>query len=164
MKYNFHYLILLVTVTGCGMLRDTSKTAEADHQLLQRSSDLKVESAHEQIKKGSSVLLFSDSSNQDYTLQVWPKGRFSYSASSGFEGEAEKVLVSGKLKQSGYGSVMSGLEETSKSQTKFSREKQSKMASGRKLTVSKKTVSLKWVIVGVVALLFAVFLFYKLKF
>jgi len=41
-----------------------------------------------------SLYVASDSSAYDYNLEIWPKGRFSYSPEKGFEGEAEKVKIS----------------------------------------------------------------------
>lgn len=39
---------------------------------------------------------FTDSSQHEFMLSVWPKGKFSFSLDSGFKGEAEKVELHGR--------------------------------------------------------------------
>ncbi|MES2418278.1 MAG: hypothetical protein V4541_08820 [Bacteroidota bacterium] len=43
-----------------------------------------------------SRLLLVDTSHNDFTLMLWPKGNFTFSMANGFTGEAEKMLLTGK--------------------------------------------------------------------
>jgi hypothetical protein len=159
-----YYLLVSVAVTSCGMLHDTVKITDAYHEMRSSNTLLKLAADSEYSSKSASLLLFKDSSDQNYTLQIWPKGKFTYSPVSGFEGEAEKMLVSGKLKLASSGSELSGADQQGKSSIQLTTKQKQKMASGHESTVKKKTLSLKWMIAGVVSLLIIGFLSYQLKF
>lgn len=53
------------------------------------------ESSSEQSWAKSNTLLL-DTGNSEYVVQITPLGKFFYSAEKGFEGMAEKVVLSGK--------------------------------------------------------------------
>jgi hypothetical protein len=164
MKKQVHYILLSVAASGCSTMHDRLKTTEADHKMLNSSNEQKLAADSEYYSKSASLLLFNDSSDQDYTLQIWPKGKFTYSAANGFQGEAEKMLVSGKMKHASSGSKLSGADQHGKSSIQLLTKQKQKMASGHESTVKKKTISLKWMIAGVVSLVIIGFVLYQLKF
>jgi hypothetical protein len=61
---------------------------------LQSSSYYQEQTDQQSWAKENTLLL--DTSNSEYVAQITPLGKFLYTPESGFEGMAEKVLVSGK--------------------------------------------------------------------
>lgn len=78
-------------LSACGSLK-SNKTSHT--QNLQSNSDYQELSDQQSWVKESTVLL--DTSNSEYVVQITPLGKFLYSAENGFEGVAEKVLISSK--------------------------------------------------------------------
>jgi hypothetical protein len=90
---------LISGLLGCGAFRDLNK----EKRIIRTSSDSSLTYMALE-KQGSrevreAVVLRRDSSEADYTLEVWPRGKFSYSPEMGFEGEALKVIISGSQKK-----------------------------------------------------------------
>lgn len=163
MRTNSYYLIMLLSLSGCGLLKDTSKSVDADHVSLEEQMALKLSVDAVQGQKASVLTLYSDSANEDYSVQFWPKGHFTFSAANGFEGEAEKVLISGKTQRVGAGSTLSNLEEVAQTSTQLNVDQLDKLISDQKLTVKKSTVSLKVVLTGAALFILFAFIFYKIK-
>ncbi|NMN37570.1 hypothetical protein [Pedobacter sp. SG918] len=88
-------LILLIAfsvlLSACGSLK-SKKTLHMEN--LQSNSHYQVHTDLQSWAKENTLLL--DTSNSEYVVQITPVGKFFYSAENGFEGMAEKVLVSGK--------------------------------------------------------------------
>ncbi|CAH0250625.1 MULTISPECIES: hypothetical protein [unclassified Pedobacter] len=89
-------LILLMAcnmlLSACGSLK-SKKTLHTEN--LQSNSDYQEHTDLQSWAKENTLLL--DTSNSEYVVQITPVGKFRYSAENGFEGVAEKVLVSGKV-------------------------------------------------------------------
>ncbi|MDQ0968959.1 uncharacterized protein YceK [Flavobacterium sp. W4I14] len=89
-------LILLMAcstlLSACGSLK-SKKTLHTEN--LQSNSQYQEDSNLQSWAKANTLLL--DTSNSEYVVQITPVGKFRYSAENGFEGVAEKVLVSGKV-------------------------------------------------------------------
>ena len=60
-----------------------------------QSNSLNREDTNQQSWATGSTLLI-DTSNSEYVVQITPLGKFFYSTEKGFEGMAEKVVLSGK--------------------------------------------------------------------
>ena len=164
MRVYFYVLIVLPALSGCGILKDTSKITDNNHTLVNQELAMQLSIDDAQVKKASVLTLYSDSSHQDYSVQVWPKGHFTFSATNGFEGEAEKLLIKGRTQHLEAGAVLSSLDETTRASAKIKVDQHDKLVSDQKLTVKKSTVSVKWVITGSLMLILIVFIFYKTKF
>ena len=77
---------------ACGSLK-SKKTLHTE--TLQSNSHYQEHTDLQSWAKENTLLL--DTSNSEYVVQITPVGKFRYSAENGFEGMAEKVLVSGKV-------------------------------------------------------------------
>ncbi len=92
-------MVIVYVLPGCGSLRDLGK----DKEIIRTSSDSSV--AYTGLTKQHSrrmmeaTVMSRDSMEADYTFEVWPKGKFSYSPEMGFEGEALKVTIRGSQKK-----------------------------------------------------------------
>ena len=62
---------------------------------MENFTDLQLSEQSHSSAESQSLLLTNESSGYDYSLEIWPKGIFSFSQEKGFIGEAEKILLSG---------------------------------------------------------------------
>lgn len=89
-------LILLTAcstlLSACGSLK-SKKTLHTEN--LQSNSQYQEHTDLQGWAKANTLLI--DTSNSEYVVQITPVGKFRYSAEKGFEGMAEKVLLSGKV-------------------------------------------------------------------
>ena len=91
------YLItafVVVTLTACQLLRKDKLSVKklSEKQELQGVAQKTTHSEQNQ-------LVLIDSSHHDFTMVLWPKGKFTFSLINGFEGEAEKIFIRGKQTQ-----------------------------------------------------------------
>jgi cobalamin biosynthesis Mg chelatase CobN len=96
---NLYWIILLAACAACSILKDSSREIEQEKATAERQINVAAESKTEEQIYAGSVLLINDSADNSFSMQLWPKGVFTYSAMEGFKGEAEKVLISGKTKR-----------------------------------------------------------------
>ncbi|NII83715.1 hypothetical protein [Pedobacter sp. SG908] len=80
-----------ILLSACGSLK-SKKTLHTEN-LQSNSYQQEITNLQSWVKENTLLL---DSSNSEYVVQITPVGKFFYSAENGFEGLAEKVLVSGK--------------------------------------------------------------------
>ncbi|QXU41442.1 hypothetical protein [Pedobacter sp. D749] len=80
-----------MVLSACGAL----KSKKSLHTQELQSSSHNEENTNQQGWATRNTLLL-DTSNSEYVVQITPLGKFFYSAEKGFEGMAEKVVVSGK--------------------------------------------------------------------
>jgi len=163
MRVNLGYLTLLVGCAGCGMLKDTSKSVNATHDQLDEQQATKLLVDANKTITAATLTLYTDSTNQDYSVQVWPKGRFTFSAANGFEGEAEQVLVTGKIRHQGSGSITTASKVADLTRTALQVSHKKKVLLDQKNTNKKSTVSLKGILSATAFLILIVFIFYKIK-
>jgi cobalamin biosynthesis Mg chelatase CobN len=96
---NLYWIILLAVSAACSLLKNSSREVEHEKAAAERQSTLVAESKTEAQVHAGSVLLIKDSADNSFSIQLWPKGVFTYSAAEGFKGEAEQVLITGKTKR-----------------------------------------------------------------
>jgi len=102
--------------------------------------------------------LFKNSSRQvelamaSFSMQLWPKGVFTYSAAQGFKGEAEKILISGKTKRGTATSRQENYSAGTKSDQKLTASESTvdKTESSKKET--HRTVSWKIIVAAILML------------
>jgi hypothetical protein len=95
----------------------------------------------------------NDSADNSFSMELWPKGVFTYSAAQGFKGEAEKILISGKTKRG----TASSMQENYSADTK-SDQKLTALESTLEKTESNKKVirhTLSWKIIVAAVLMLA---------
>lgn len=57
---------------------------------------------------------FIDTLGHHYSVEIWPKGNFSFSSDSGFFGAANKVLMKGDMNRRTTGNTVTNLQKTNK--------------------------------------------------
>ncbi|MBO9675414.1 MAG: hypothetical protein J7577_18340 [Sphingobacteriaceae bacterium] len=92
MKTELKLLIALSTMLlACGSLKSKKTLLLQDLQ----SNSHNQEHRNAQSRAEENTILL-DTSNSEYEVRITPLGKFFYSAENGFEGMAEKVVLSGK--------------------------------------------------------------------
>lgn len=116
------YIILLLTLAlqSCSILKKNKQsfkklTYKEQLQLLEQRN----------IKSQQSQMVLIDSNHNDFTMLLWPKGKFTFSVANGFEGEAEKILI--REKRSGQKMVTIKHEinqDSTRFQSNYTKEKE----------------------------------------
>ncbi len=84
--------LMVLTLMSCHILKKDKQTLRK----LQQQEHVHID-ARRQLLHTQNQLLITDSSHNDYTMVLWPKGNFKLSIANGFEGEAEKILLKGNV-------------------------------------------------------------------
>lgn len=154
-------LVLINCLMGCGLQQRTS-TTNKEKKEYSKTSDVSLSEMEQVLLEAQSLTLFTDSTHQDYQVQLWPKGPFTYSASTGFEGEAEKVVISGDIKGLKKGTGSSMLKTNASSQAELESKTSAKLNMD-KSEVIKKAAPSAWFVFAALLLL-AVLILYFLRF
>lgn len=96
MKFVVFMVVVALCLSNCGLLRNSSKSSNEVLYKKLGQSDLKYIKQKEVSEELNVVANFKDSLIQDYEIQIWPKGNFSFSKDLRFVGEAEKVQIKGR--------------------------------------------------------------------
>ena len=93
MKLKIYLIITLAVVTlgACKLLKKDRLSLKK----LSQAEELKFVAQKTTLSQQNQLVLI-DSSHHDFTMMLWPKGKFTFSLTNGFEGEAEKILIKGK--------------------------------------------------------------------
>lgn len=93
MKTLLYSIILALGLTSCHILKKEKQSIKT----MRQKEELQLVEQRYSLYQQSQLVL-RDSSHNDVTVLLWPKGKFTFSVAHGFEGEAEKVVVLGKTK------------------------------------------------------------------
>ncbi|SFH35546.1 hypothetical protein [Pedobacter insulae] len=146
----------LATLTSCHILQKDKLTLK---NLAQKEQLQLIEQRNTLSEQSHLVLI--DSSHNDFKMTLWPKGKFTYSLAKGFEGEAEKIMITGVQARQ---KVLKLKQETKHDSTKVTLHYQNE---AKTKTISQKNkfnvgYSWGWVIVLVIILV-AIWVYRKLK-
>jgi len=146
------------------MLQRTEKnTAESNAEF--KSTVVQQTTADLEKSTGSESLTFyTDSTDHSYSVQLWPKGSFNFSAANGFEGAADKVSITGRIKGMKKGSGLTSTAEKVSAHAQSNLQSSQGEKSGTSSLVKKSGPSAWWLIGGLLLLAGVLLLFLKLKF
>ena len=88
-------------------------------------------------------MVLIDSSYADFTLMLWPKGKFKFTLANGFEGEAERIIVRGKQTQQ---KLLHVKQETKRDSTVLKANYNKEKESSTTVEKNKLSVGYNWVI------------------
>lgn len=88
-------VFLSLMIAGCSVFKNGTKSREEQELMMKNQSSFSSTEQKDWLKKTGSIWFFRDSADANYSVQVWPRGVFSYSVENGFKGEAEKVVIAG---------------------------------------------------------------------
>ena len=91
---NFRLLLMIISLTtACGSIKDKQllKASTSEAEAIEINTDLSIAATTNE--------LITDSSRQDYLVEISPLGVFTYDAVNGYKGMASQLLWKGKLQQ-----------------------------------------------------------------
>lgn len=154
-------ILLLLIVGSCNMFRNSTKTSKDDYHLLKSNVDLKTVTRNERKTNSDQLTFKKDSGNQNYTLQIWPRGRFFFSAAGRFEGEADSLRVTGKTGHLKTALSAGRIEEEERLSAGSSLSKAGKEVVKTAVEVERFSPSWKVIIAGLCVLLIVVLWLYR---
>lgn len=89
--------IILIFITACSLFKEKS-FYRAD-SLLNTNLKREVKTNRTDHSKGIRIYVSSDSTDRNYFTEIFPKGSFNYSPEMGFSGEAERIVLKGRVKE-----------------------------------------------------------------
>ncbi|SEA43840.1 hypothetical protein [Pedobacter hartonius] len=138
--------LLLVSFEACSLFRQTTKTKEEESTSARTDTGLRIISERER-KAFSNMLTFKrDSGSRNYTVQVWPLGNFTFSPERGFEGQAEKVLITGQDRQVRSSSNLVKTQELSRGKTTGELKQSTERNAKSSINKTESSPSWKWII------------------
>ena len=155
--------VLILCLISCGLLQRNS-TSNSNEEEFSSASNMSLAETEQVLLEAQSLTFFTDSTSHDYQVQLWPKGPFKYSASTGFEGEAEKVLISGDMKGLKKESASSLLKTKATNDSQFESNISEKDHTERTAVTKKATPAIWFVLGGLVLLAIILLFFLRLKF
>ncbi len=90
MKLKITIAITILTLNSCHILQKDKLTLKK----LNQKEELHIMEQRNTLSQHYQLVM-TDSSHNDFTMLLWPKGKFTFSAAKGFEGEAEKIIIKG---------------------------------------------------------------------
>lgn len=95
------YIILILIyglLFGCGVWQNRSKLTSESSDLHAVKASLSTLTHKDSASNTQVLTFFKDSADQNYWVQLWPRGKFTFSNDKGFVGEAEKVIMQGNVR------------------------------------------------------------------
>ncbi|WP_158799604.1 hypothetical protein [Pedobacter sp. L105] len=107
-------------------------------------------------------LTFSeDSSDDHYTVKIWPEGLFSYSPAKGFSGAAKHVEIEGRIQSK---ATIKDIAEAARQETEnagIAISASNKKVTDQQIKTKESTPSYKWIISGIILALILSFVGYQ---
>lgn len=152
---------LVMLSASCSIFKNTDSSNRKSEQQSSYQVNRSLLEKRDWLNKSSGLTFYTDSSKQDYTIQLWPKGRFSYSAETGFTGEADKVLITGKSKMGSSSSAIVHTEESDKGKKEIQTNLKEGTSSSQKDKLKKSSVSWKVVLAFTALILIVAWFAYR---
>jgi len=147
-------LCLSLTIQSCGLMKKTENTKMQSSSLLDISNHSKSTHALQTNTKSLHMIFEKDSVQQAYQVQLWPKGKFTFSAAHGFEGEAERIIISGELQQHSKHRELSTSEQQNKEHQQTEKQVTKTQKESEKNEKKSSSADFRWVIMGIILLVF----------
>ena len=167
MKRLHHVICCILSISvilSCGMLqRSVKETNDFESERL-ISTALQQQNHLEKQTEAESVTFYADSTNHQYQVQVWPKGDFSFSADKGFQGKANKVLITGNLKGSSKGAGKTKTGQKVTDQSRYNQQSKNEVKSAQSSVTKKRSPSAWWLLGAVLLLSAGILTYYKFKY
>lgn len=154
LRYGVKILIgLSFTIHSCGLMKKTEKTTEYSSAMLDSSSHTKSISSQENNTNSLRMVFKKEDVQLAYQVQLWPKGKFTFSAEHGFEGEAERIVISGEAQQNTNLAELSTMQLQNKEQQQSEKQERKTQKEIEKKEIKSISTDFRWVIGGVVLLI-----------
>ena len=145
--------IVLLALAGCQLLKKDKLTLKTHSQ----KEELKLVEQRNTLSQKNQLVLI-DSNHNDFAMMLWPKGKFKFSLTNGFEGEAEKVLIKDKHTRK---KVLNLKQEKRRDSTQLKANYTNEKESSVTVKKDKLSVSYNWTWLLLVVVIFALIWAYR---
>lgn len=146
-----YLLLLMVMFCRCNLFKNTSTDISKFHQLSMQKTDFRLQENKEWLSRSDNITFYRDTGNSNYTIQIWPKGMFSFSPEKGFSGVAEKVMIEGQVLSGSAASGLTTSNQQARNKTEVELNEEDKQVADRKEKLKQSSPSWKWVFAGLVS-------------
>ena len=157
---------LTMTITAmmlclsCNLLKKVSTETVSDQNSSSVKDETKLSANHSAQTNQHFLEWRLDSTNANDMVMIWPKRKFTFSALHGFEGEAEKILLTSSVRRSGTTLSLKDSLVNENKQLHLEQQHKGKSQSQAKTSVKKETPAF-WPIIAVVLIAVAGVFIYK---
>jgi len=154
MKKKNMCLLAALLFCSCGVLNDKYFSRNLSASSFENATDLKRKTVTDKIDHSIRLVAEDDSLHQSWDIQLWPKGKFTFSPDRGFEGEAEQVLIKGDLTGSSKFRArdVKNKHQKSNSESEFQQNQKQKQAS-KKVDRSSSINSTALIVLGFIVII-----------
>lgn len=156
-----NYMLFAVAFCSCSLFKNTRTEMERTHQLSANQKDYHLMEQKGWLSKSGSITFYKDTNHVDYTIQIWPKGMFSYSQEKGFTGEADRVMIKGSASASSAFSDSNTLEQRDKSKVELNLSQKDKQVTDDQKKVKTSSYSWKLILTGLGVILIIGWVLYR---
>ena len=146
----------IIVLSGCAIFKTTKKDVALDERSSKWEWSGKSILNSSSEKNSNSLLLRRDSGTNTFSVRIWPKGAFTFSAESGFAGTADSLSWYGTDKGVSTSSSQQQSLEKNKINAKVSVKAKSAERTDRSKTTTETWISWKWIaaaIMGIILIL-----------
>jgi len=151
LRYTLSYLAL--TISSCGLMKKTEKKVNESKYLSAQTKQMNEVTEASDSGKTIKMVFEKDDMQSAYSVQLWPKGSFRFSAENGFEGEAERILISGQMKEERNRKELSGTEQQHSGRQEITSAQSSQEQGIKKEEIREIKTDFKWVILGIMVII-----------
>jgi hypothetical protein len=149
-------LCAVLLLQGCGLFKNNRESNLLNQIKMENFTAIQDTEQFNNTVESERLIVTGDSSGYDYSLEIWPKGAFSFSPEKGFVGEAEKLRLIGAGVQSSAMMLQENLEQNELGSKNLQLEKSSSQSARLEQNEKIAAPSLKLTIVlGLVFLVLA---------
>lgn len=152
---------LFITLHGCGLLNKTDKRTEQSKSSSDHLEQSKTTMEDDSSGKSLQMAFEKDDVQSAYAVQLWPKGVFKFSAENGFEGEAERIVISGQLKEQRNRTKLAANEQQHKGKQETVEEKITQKKNTSTQETRETKFDFRWAILGILFLIISCILVYR---
>lgn len=150
------FLVMLLLLYGCRWLKQTTKTTNTAQQELKLKTEVTDLTANEVETKALEMDVGTAANGAEYVLHLWPKGKFSFSAEKGFEGEADSLKMESNDWEFENHSKITDTDVLEKNQQTKVLKQDEKLVTKQKETVNMSFADYKLVLCALILLFFGV--------
>jgi hypothetical protein len=155
MKQKIHITIALTIaiLTSCQLLSKEKLTSKTQSQ----KEELQLVQQRNTLSQKNDLVLI-DSSHNDFTMILWPKGNFKFSVANGFEGEAERIIIKGKQTEQ---KTLNLKQEKKQDSTQYKANYTNEKESSTTIKKNKLSVGFNWGWIVALLVFFVLIWFYR---
>lgn len=148
MKRGLFLFVLFLGWCGCSLFKNISTTTDKSHQVYAAGTNVKVTEDKDLKIQSNNLILFKDSGNAHFTIQIWPKGLFTYSAGKGFSGAADRMQIVETISGGSTYAGRSQVQQEDKGKVGTTVATKVRSTKNQQVKVKQSSPSWKWVVGG----------------